>query len=175
MTMAPCFDAVDGGDVGVVERGQDLGFAVKRAMRSGSSAKERGQDLNGDVAVEFGIGRAIDGAHAAFAELGSDFVVRDLGRHGHSLSTPIVSLSGAIQGVRQKLNELGLDDAPLLQSAARGSGRYCALTLASRAKTPGAPSLRFGDHPETIALNSCKNFQPLAKFKALGATLMQNR
>src|SRR5688572_10827595 len=41
------------------------------------------QDLDGDVAIQLGIGGAIDCAHAALAQLGSDAVVGDgeLGRH----------------------------------------------------------------------------------------------
>ena len=37
----------------------------------------RGQDFDGDVAIELGIGGAADGAHAAFAELAADAVVGD--------------------------------------------------------------------------------------------------
>src|SRR5882724_3371241 len=41
---------------------------VRKALR---------QDLDGHVAAELGVGGTVDFAHAAFAQLGSDAVVRD--------------------------------------------------------------------------------------------------
>jgi hypothetical protein len=51
------FQPVDVRDVRMVERGE-----------------RRGQDLDRDVALELGVARAIDLAHAAFAEQGGDVV-----------------------------------------------------------------------------------------------------
>jgi hypothetical protein len=75
----------------MVERGQYLRFALEALHAGGVLSEGAWQNLDGDLAVEFGVGGAVNGTHAAFAEFGRDFVVRDLGRHGHSLSTPIVS------------------------------------------------------------------------------------
>ena len=44
------------------------------ARRSSSSVKAGGQDLDRDVALELGVGRAVDLPHAAFAELVGDLV-----------------------------------------------------------------------------------------------------
>lgn len=37
-----------------------------------------GQHLDGDFAIELGVGRAVDGVHAAFAQFGEDLAVGDL-------------------------------------------------------------------------------------------------
>ena len=43
-------------------------------MRSASLAKRGGQDLDGDVAIQLGVARAVDLAHAARAQGSDDFV-----------------------------------------------------------------------------------------------------
>ena len=65
-------EAVDVGDVRVVERGEQLRLALEagEALRVGGEG--RGQDLDRDLAPELRVGGAIDLAHAAFAELGGD-------------------------------------------------------------------------------------------------------
>ena len=52
----------------------------KRAMRSRVLGEGRGQDLDGDVAIELGVGGAIDRAHAALAERRDDFVGAEFDR-----------------------------------------------------------------------------------------------
>ena len=64
------FDAVDGGDVGVVERGQDFGFALEAGHALGVVAEGGRQDLDGDVALEFGVAAAVDLTHASFTQQG---------------------------------------------------------------------------------------------------------
>jgi hypothetical protein len=71
------FYAVDRGDVGVVERGQHLRLAEEARHPAGVGGESPGEDLDGYVAVEFGIGRAPHFAHTALAELRRDAVVRD--------------------------------------------------------------------------------------------------
>ena len=61
-------DAVDGGDVRVVQRGQRLRFAREAREAIGIGGQGCGQDLDGDVAIELGIARAIDLAHPAGAQ-----------------------------------------------------------------------------------------------------------
>jgi hypothetical protein len=74
----------DRDDVGMIERGDVLGLAGKpgAALRVGSFAFE--QDFQRDVAIELGVARAIDLAHAAFADFGDNLVLRDdcLGGNG---------------------------------------------------------------------------------------------
>ena len=53
-----------------------------RASRSGSCANASGRILMRDVAIELGVARAIDLAHAAFADLGGDFVDAEAGAGG---------------------------------------------------------------------------------------------
>jgi hypothetical protein len=58
-----------------------------------------------DVAVELDVGGAIDGAHAAFAELGGDAVVRDLsGLRGHRFKSVIQFCSSTIGGLEGSTN-----------------------------------------------------------------------
>jgi hypothetical protein len=62
------FEAVDLGDVGMVERGQDSRFALK-ALHAGSVLGEGGRkDLDGDITIQLGIAGAVDFAHAASAD-----------------------------------------------------------------------------------------------------------
>ena len=61
-------DPVNRGDVRVVERGEQPRLAVESAQPVGIAAEERGEDLDGDVASELQVSRAIDLAHAAGAE-----------------------------------------------------------------------------------------------------------
>ena len=69
------FDREDGDDVGVIEGGDGAGFALKTGEAVGIARHIGRQNLEGDVAVEFGVGGAIDLAHAAGAEGADDAVV----------------------------------------------------------------------------------------------------
>ena len=55
------------------------------------------QNLDGNLATKFGIGRAINLAHAAFAEFGGDPVMRDLLLRRHFFS-PAVQLTTTLMG-----------------------------------------------------------------------------
>src|SRR5262245_48187503 len=71
------FDSVDLDDIRVVQARQHLRFALE-ALHAGSILREGGrQHFDGHVAIQLGVGGAVDGAHAAFAELGGDAVMRD--------------------------------------------------------------------------------------------------
>ena len=67
-------DRVDRDDVGVIERGDALGLASESGatLRVGGLALE--QDLEGDVAIEAGVARAIHLAHSAGTDQRQDFV-----------------------------------------------------------------------------------------------------
>src|SRR5690242_7960460 len=59
-----------------------LASRVNRAMRSRSAANSSGSTLMATFAPQFGVGGAIDGPHAAFAEFAGNAVVRDGLRDG---------------------------------------------------------------------------------------------
>ena len=54
-----------------------MASCTKRRLRSGSATFSGGQDLDGDEAVQVGVAGLVDHAHAAFAELLEDLVVRE--------------------------------------------------------------------------------------------------
>jgi hypothetical protein len=63
------FEAEDGGDIGVVEGGEGLGFALKAGEVIGVVGEGGGEDFDGDFAVEFVVAGFVDFAHAAGAYL----------------------------------------------------------------------------------------------------------
>ena len=79
---ARVLEAVDRGDVRMIQRGQHARFALEPTRRSGSEANAAGQDLDRDVACEPRVARAIDFAHAAGAEKGVDAIDANLRQRG---------------------------------------------------------------------------------------------
>ena len=75
-------DAVDGGDVRVVQAGQDLRLPLEPGEAVGISRESVGEDLQGDIAVELRVGGLPDLAHAAFADEGGHVVVAETGADG---------------------------------------------------------------------------------------------
>ena len=76
-------ERVDGGDVRVVERGQDLGFALEPGQPLGVGGNGFRQQLDCHLPAEPGVLGAIHLTHAAFAELGGDAEVGEsLADHG---------------------------------------------------------------------------------------------
>jgi hypothetical protein len=67
-------EAIDRGDVGMVQRGQQLGFAAEPHQSIGVGEERRWQHLQRHVALQRAVAPAIDLAHPAFAELGQDVV-----------------------------------------------------------------------------------------------------
>ena len=90
MTSAVVFpdlgEAVDRGDVGMVERGQRLRFALEAHDAIGVCRECNRQDFERDEAVEVGVARAIHLTHAAGTERAQDFMGTEPGardeRHG---------------------------------------------------------------------------------------------
>ena len=70
-------DAVNGGDVRVVQAGEDLRLPLEPGEAVRISGEGVGQDLQGDLAVELRVGRLPDLAHAAFPEQGGHVVVAE--------------------------------------------------------------------------------------------------
>ena len=62
------FEAIDGGDVGMVQRRQDLGFALEARQAIGIVGPQIGQDFQRHLAMELAVPRPIDLAHPAGAE-----------------------------------------------------------------------------------------------------------
>ena len=77
--LAGLFDAVDRGDVRMVEARQHLRLALeaREALRVGREGL--GQDLDRHLASELRVRGAIDLSHAADAELGGDPIAADVG------------------------------------------------------------------------------------------------
>ena len=80
------FEAEDRGDVGMVQRGQHLGFALEAGHAVAVGGEFGRQDLQGDIAVQLGVMGAVDFAHPALADYFGDPVVGQhcSGLHGGS-------------------------------------------------------------------------------------------
>ena len=72
-----CFEAVNLSDVGVVQRRQDLCFALEAGQPVGVVGKMVRQQLQRDVSLQPRVAAAKHHAHAAFAERRRDFVGTD--------------------------------------------------------------------------------------------------
>ena len=118
----PLFHAVDLCDIGVIQRGQDLGFASESGQAIGIVREGIGQDLDGDPAVELGICGAIDRSHAALAEFGGDAVVGNGLRWDHMrdfLESYHVKANWGRLGDESRHPDVGLSDAKLTYYARR--------------------------------------------------------
>ena len=73
------FESVDGGDVRMIQRGEDFGFALKTRQPIVVSRERWRQDLDRDLTLQLGVGRPIHLPHPAFADLGGDFVDAEAG------------------------------------------------------------------------------------------------
>ena len=69
--------AVDGGDIGVIQRGEHAGFAFKAGEVVGVAEEDVVEQLDGDAAAEAGVGGGEDDAHSAGAEFTFDLVVAE--------------------------------------------------------------------------------------------------
>src|SRR6202030_715632 len=67
-------DVIEMANVGMRNRGKRAGFAFESALEFGVAGKMRGQDFDGDAAIEAGVTRTVDFAHAARADGSDDFV-----------------------------------------------------------------------------------------------------
>ena len=72
--VARAFNAVDGGDVGMIQRREHFRFALKTREPIGIRRDRRRKYFQCDLPFERRIGRAVDLAHPADAELLGDFV-----------------------------------------------------------------------------------------------------
>jgi hypothetical protein len=93
-------DVVNGDDVGVVERGDGAGFALKAAAQIGAGGDFFAEDLDGDVAIKARIAGAVNFAHAADAENRLDLIVAEsgVGGEGHGWNDPLTGQSRVASG-----------------------------------------------------------------------------
>ena len=83
----------EGANVRVVQAGDGLGLALEPLLEIGVRGDVPGEDFDGDGAVQTGVSRFVDFAHAARAEGGFDLVGAECGTgiewhgsaHGHAL------------------------------------------------------------------------------------------
>ena len=71
---ARSFQPVNRGDVGMIERGEQFGFALEPGEAIGVRGHSGRQHLDGHRALQAGVGGLVDLAHASFADLSGDFV-----------------------------------------------------------------------------------------------------
>ena len=76
------FEAIDGGDVRVVQRRQHLGFAPETRQPIGISGDRRGKNLDRDSPFQPAVGGLIDLAHSADADLANHLVGAEAGTRG---------------------------------------------------------------------------------------------
>ncbi len=73
------FEAVDRGDVRVIQRRQHLGFAAEPRQPIGIRGHRRGKNLDRDSALQTAVGGLVNLAHSADADLADHFVGADAG------------------------------------------------------------------------------------------------
>ena len=80
------FNAVDAGDVRVIDGGKHLRLPPKAGKARGVVDERVREDLERDVAIELRVPRAVDRAHSSRANLRDDFIRADprSGREGQS-------------------------------------------------------------------------------------------
>src|SRR5579863_2396592 len=75
-------NVVERADIGMLERGNSFGFALHPLFQLRVRGQVRGQNFDGNSAVEAGVPRPIDLAHTTHAERGDDFIRTEFGASG---------------------------------------------------------------------------------------------
>ena len=78
MSTVALFESVDGGNVLMIERRENLGFAFEPREAIGIQFKGARQDLERDIAIQLGVARAKYLTHAAFAQAAENSVRSDV-------------------------------------------------------------------------------------------------
>ncbi len=68
---------IDGGDVGMIERCEQLGFTLETGQPLGISGEDVRQNLDGDLSVQVCVFGPVDFAHASCAEFIHNAIVRE--------------------------------------------------------------------------------------------------
>ena len=66
----------------MVQRGEDFRFALEPGQPLAVGRHSVGEDLDGDLSLEVGVGGAIDLAHPAHADLRGNFIRAESGARG---------------------------------------------------------------------------------------------
>ena len=113
-------DVVDGEDVGVIERAGGARLLLEAAQAVGVGRERRGQHLDGDVAAEARVARAIDLAHAAGADRSDDLVRANPGslRQAHQFAPQYDTSSGGLGLRRRSTGRFGSGARQSLESEA---------------------------------------------------------
>src|SRR5579872_4878285 len=85
-------DVVDRKNVGMIQRGCCAGFLRKALETFGVGGVRRGENLDGDIAVQARVAGAVDFAHAAGTERRLDFVGAEFGASGERHGWAIISM-----------------------------------------------------------------------------------
>ena len=91
------FEAVDRGDVRMIEGRQEFGFPLESAESIGVLRESVRQDLERHVALQPGVLRLIDLAHPACADMGEDFVDAEPGAGSQDQALWIIGWGAARQ------------------------------------------------------------------------------
>ena len=98
MGLTAVFEPVDGGNMRMVERGEDLRLALE-ADEAIAIEREHGRyDLQRDVATKFRVACAIHLTHAAGAEGGEDLVRAEASPGGQGHARPLILRLYALRG-----------------------------------------------------------------------------
>src|SRR4051794_27168119 len=89
------FEAVDRGDVRMIEGREDFGFPLKAREAIRIACNRGGQHLDRHRTFEIAVGRAIDLAHAASTDLRDDFVDAEAGAGSQSQTAGSIAVSVA--------------------------------------------------------------------------------
>src|SRR5262249_33441308 len=116
-------DAVNAGNVGMIQRGEQLRLASETCYATGILRDGGVQNLDGHVAPELGVAGTVHFAHAAGAERGLDLVYsesrsrqKDHGERRQRQSTPTINLP--CRRLRSNVNMPRLIQAPAIVAAA---------------------------------------------------------
>ncbi len=87
-----------------VEAGEDLRLPLEPGQPIRVSREGVGQDLQGDLAVELGVGRLPDLAHAALADEGGDVVMAEsrAGRERHFVFSSTGATASWLDGLEER-------------------------------------------------------------------------
>jgi hypothetical protein len=66
-------------DVRVIQRREDLGFALEAGQPVGVVREQLREHFQRDIAIELGVARAVDLTHAAATKRGDDLIKTDMG------------------------------------------------------------------------------------------------
>ncbi len=144
---ARILDAVDGGDVGVVERGQESSLTLEAGHSPRTRSHVVGQHLERDLAPQARVSRPVHLSHPALAERANDFVAPKT-RAGRQHPEDRLSLNGTHQMLGEAtgpVNAVGHQQGPRLGHGAPGTRRSPARGDARLGRWPlqeeAAPSL----------------------------------